>query len=273
MNHIIPAIVGLVAIFWYAAIFSFAPKIGLVKPNYKKTPIMASYGIVSFVYMAAVMIGLAKLHYVEMKMVWTYLVPMGAMWVLGIIDDIWGTRRVGGFKGHFKSLIFERKITTGAIKAIGGGIVGIAAGWWISGGKPIQWVLAAMLIPLASNILNLFDLRPGRAVAVFFLGLGVTCIAVGGHITAPWIVGTVAAVTLMFSVMDSQGRAMMGDSGSNALGTALGLTMVLSTGAIFQACAIVIIVAIHLYSEKHSMSALIESNRVLRFIDRRLGVR
>ncbi|MEN6357920.1 MAG: hypothetical protein ABFD83_12660 [Armatimonadota bacterium] len=273
MNHIIPAILGLFAILWYAAVFSLAPKVGLVKLNYKKTPIMASYGIVSFVYMAAVMIGLAQMHYVHMKSVWTYLAPMGAMWALGIIDDIWGTREVGGFKGHFKRLLFERRLTTGAVKAIGGGIVGIAAGWYISGGAPLKWVLAAILVPLASNILNLFDLRPGRAVAVFFVGLGVICIAVGGHIADPWLVGAVVAVTLMFSVIDSKGKAMMGDSGSNTLGAALGLIMVQSTGPVFQACAIVIIIAIHLYSEKHSMSALIERNSVLRFIDRRLGVR
>jgi UDP-N-acetylmuramyl pentapeptide phosphotransferase/UDP-N-acetylglucosamine-1-phosphate transferase len=175
--------------------------------------------------------------------------------------------------GHFKRLLFERKLTTGAVKAIGGGIVGIAAGWYISAGDPLKWILAAVLIPLASNILNLFDLRPGRAVAVFFIGLGVICIAVSGRIADPWLVGSVAAVTLMFFVMDSKGKAMMGDSGSNTLGAALGLTLVLSTGPIFQLCAIVIIIAVHLYSEKHSLSALIERNGVLRFIDRRLGVR
>jgi UDP-GlcNAc:undecaprenyl-phosphate GlcNAc-1-phosphate transferase len=273
VNHIIPAILGLFAILWYAAIFSLAPKVGLVKLNYKKAPIMTSYGIVSFVYMAAVMLGLAQLHYADMKRVWIYLAPMSAMWALGIIDDIWGTRDVGGFKGHFKRLLFERRLTTGAVKAIGGGMVGIVAGWYLSGGSPLKWILAAMLIPLASNILNLFDLRPGRAVAVFFFGLGVICIAVGSRVSDPWLVGSVAAVTLMFSVMDSSGRAMMGDSGSNTLGAALGLTMVLSTGPVFQILAVVIIIAVHLYSEKRSMSALIERNSMLRFIDRRLGVR
>jgi UDP-GlcNAc:undecaprenyl-phosphate GlcNAc-1-phosphate transferase len=273
MRNVILVVISLVAVLWYAAAFSLAPKIGLVKPNYKKIPIMASYGIVSYIYIAGVMIGLAHMRYVGWRDVLLYVATMGAMWILGIIDDIWGTREVGGFKGHFKKLIFERKLTTGAIKAIGGGIVGITAGYYVSGGEPIRWVLAAMLIPLASNILNLFDLRPGRAVAVFFLGLGVTCIAAGGHIESGWLVVAVAAVTLMFSVMDSQGKAMMGDSGSNALGAALGLTIALNTGIIFQISAIIVIIAVHIYSEKHSMSALIENNAVLRFIDRRLGVR
>ncbi|MCE5200646.1 glycosyltransferase, partial [bacterium] len=65
----------------------------------------------------------------------------------------------------------------------------------------------------------------------------------------------------------------MGDSGSNMLGAALGITMALNTSVVSQVVAIVVILAIHLYSEKHSVSALIERNPVLRFIDRRLGVR
>ncbi|MCE5314831.1 MAG: hypothetical protein ABFD49_05735 [Armatimonadota bacterium] len=261
------------ALIWHILIFRLAPRLGLVKLNFNKTPIMASYGIASFVYMAVAMIILGSFGYANWKQVSLYNATLGAMWMLGIIDDIWGTRKVGGFKGHFRKLLLERKLTTGAAKAIGGGIVGIAAGWIVSDGDVLRWILAAMLIPLASNILNLFDLRPGRAVAVFFLGLGVTCIAVGGHFTAPWLVGIIAAVTLMFSVVDSKGKAMMGDSGSNALGAALGLTMALNTGIVFQAVAIVVIAAVHLYSEKHSVSALIERNPALRAIDRRLGVR
>lgn len=273
MKHIIPAIVGLAAVLWYAAVFSLAPKIGLVKLNYRKIPIMASYGIVSYVYMAGVMIGLAEMKYVGWKNVWLYVATMGAMWIFGIIDDVWGTREVGGFKGHFRKLLFERKLTTGAVKAIGGGIVGVAAGYFISGGSPIRWISAALLIPLASNILNLFDLRPGRAVAVFFFGLVVTYMAVGRHFESGWLVLAITAVTLMFSFIDSQGKAMMGDSGSNTLGAALGITIALNTSFIFQILAILIIITIHLYSEKHSVSSLIESNSVLRFIDRRLGVR
>ncbi|MHB9035920.1 MAG: hypothetical protein ACYC64_04585 [Armatimonadota bacterium] len=261
------------AIFWHVVTFRLAPKLGLVKLNFNKRPIMASYGIVSFVYMATAMIALASLGYADLRMVSLYNATLGAMWMLGIIDDIWGTREVGGFRGHFRKLFFERKLTTGAVKALGGGVVGVCAGWFVSDGEPLRWILAAMLIPLASNILNLFDLRPGRAVAVFFLGLGVTCTAVGEHLTAPWLVGAVAAVALVFSVVDSRGRAMMGDSGSNALGAAMGLTMALSAGPIFQTAAIIVMIAVHVYSEKRSVSALIERNPVLRTIDRRLGVR
>jgi UDP-N-acetylmuramyl pentapeptide phosphotransferase/UDP-N-acetylglucosamine-1-phosphate transferase len=198
---------------------------------------------------------------------------MCAMWILGLIDDLFGSREVGGFRGHFMKLIRERKLTTGALKAIGGGIVGVLAGWVISNGDPARWITAALLIPLAANVLNLVDLRPGRAVAVFLLGLGVTCILARGGLAAPWIVGATAIVAFAWGIVDSRGRAMMGDAGSNSLGAALGLTIALDASLAAQVGAIVLFALVHWYSEKHSISELIERNRVLRAIDSRLGVR
>lgn len=258
---------------FHAVIFRLAPALGLIKPNYRKTPVMASYGIVAFVHIAALSVSLSIVGAAPWRQTLLYLGVMGPMWVLGTADDIFGSREVGGFRGHFKKLLLERQLTTGALKAVGGGVVGVAAGWAVSGGEPLRWFLAAALIPLSANILNLFDLRPGRALAVLFCGLGVTCITVGGRACAPWLVGCIAAVAFGFGMLDSRGKAMMGDSGSNTLGSAMGLTMVLCTGVLFQAAAIAVMVAVHLYSEKHSVSALIERNPVLRMIDRRLGVR
>lgn len=261
------------AVIWHIAIFRLSPKLKLVKLNFNKKPIMASYGIVSFVYIAAAAYALKILGYADAKLTSLYLTVMGAMWVLGILDDVFGSREVGGFKGHFKKLLFERKLTTGAVKAIGGGLVSLYAGWVIGGGDIIRWAIAFMVVALATNTLNLLDLRPGRAVAVFFLGLGVTYIMAHGNISSPWIVGVISIITFAFALIDSRGMAMMGDSGSNAIGAALGLSIALNTGIIAQAAAVAVFAAIHIYSEKHSISALIERNRVLKCIDRRLGVR
>lgn len=270
---LLSALLLLAAIAWHIIIFRLSPQLRLVKLNYNKKPVMASYGIVEFAYIAASIYALTILGYTDLKHAKLYIAVMGAMWALGVIDDLFGSREVGGFKGHFKKLIFERKLTTGAAKAIGGGIVGLIAGWSISGGDIIKWLPAALVIPLCANILNLFDLRPGRAVAVFFLGLGVTYTCVLGSIYDPWIIGVIAVVALVFAVIDSRGKAMMGDSGSNALGAALGLTIALNTSWIFQLAAILLLVGIHYYSEKHSMTEFIAKNRVLSSIDRRLGVR
>ncbi|MGC8834187.1 MAG: hypothetical protein ACP5R4_09045, partial [Armatimonadota bacterium] len=48
--------------------------------------------------------------------------------LLGLVDDIWGDRSAGGFKGHLKSLL-AGKITTGIIKALFGGAAAVGCGF------------------------------------------------------------------------------------------------------------------------------------------------
>lgn len=256
----------------YAIALLIAPRLGLMRENFQGKRIPASYGILAFLQILLVTVGLTLAGKSQWDLVGIWLGTMGAMWALGVLDDVFGSREVGGFKGHFRKLLVERKLTTGAVKAIGGGIVGIIAGWFVSGGEPIRWVAAALVIPLCANLLNLVDLRPGRAVAVFFLGIGVTYSWAATSLPS-WIIGPVVGVALLWGFSDSRGRAMMGDSGSNSFGAALGLAIALGTGVIAQFIVIAAIIAVHLYSEKHSISALIERHPVLRAIDRRLGVR
>lgn len=274
------------AVAWHVLVCKLASRLGLVRPNFKKTPVMASYGLVEFPYIAAAGALLAGYAYVPSRYVIAYVCVMGAMWALGAIDDIWGSREVGGFGGHFRKLLCERKLTTGAVKAIGGGIVSLVAAYLIRPEVPDRFLpccplpipmwarvlMAAATIALATNLLNLFDLRPGRAVAVLFAGLGVTCIVARGRLSAWPLVVAIASIAFIFGIADSRAKAMMGDAGSNSLGAALGLTIVL-TAPCWMLPAIAVMAAVHIYSERHSISALIEGNRVLCAMDRLLGVR
>lgn len=274
MSVIWLAALGAWAAAWHVLWFRAAPRLGLRKANFLGSEIMASYGVVSWGYCTALIAALAVAGRVKPQDALIYISVTAAMCALGLVDDIWGSREVGGFLGHFRKLLFQRTLTTGAVKAIGGGLVGAAAGYAVSDADPVRWLLAALLIPLAANLLNIMDLRPGRAAAVFLAALGVTCIAALGRIQAGPAVAATAVVTLAWAAaVDSRGRAMMGDSGANSLGAALGLTIAINTGPFFQAGAIAIIAAIHAYSEKRSISKLIESNPVLHRIDRLLGVR
>lgn len=257
---------------WHVIVVLLAPRLGLVKPNFRKKPIMASYGLIAFPYIVVASLGLATLGYATWSQVRLYMPVMGAMWILGAIDDIWGSREVGGFKGHFRKLLFERKLTTGAIKAMGGGLVALIAGYCIYPHDIAHMLIAGATIALATNLLNLLDLRPGRAVAVLFAGLGVTYIVKYGRLVAMPLVSAISLIALAFGIADSRGRAMMGDSGSNCLGAALGLTIVLSAPH-WMIPALIVMMAVHVYSEKRSISTLIEGNRLLRAIDRCLGVR
>ena len=73
-----------------------------------------------------------------------------------------GDRR--GFRGHLGALR-HGEVTTGAVKLGGIGTAGIVSAA-LAGGPPADMVINAGLVAGGANLLNLFDLRPGRAVKV-----------------------------------------------------------------------------------------------------------
>ncbi|MDH7601847.1 MAG: hypothetical protein QHI38_06840 [Armatimonadota bacterium] len=265
------------SIFCACVLHAFLPRsahrLRLAKPNFRGDKVFSSYGIVLLADISALTSIGSIFGFIRLDLAYLYLSVMGSMCLLGLADDVFGTREVGGFKGHFRKLILERKPTTGVLKALGGAAVGIAAGARVYSEDPIKWMSCALLVALGANFLNILDLRPGRAAAVFFAGIGVTCCVSFRKLPSPWLIAALVVPTAFWGIVDSRGRAMMGDSGSNSLGAALGLTAALSMGLPAQLAAIVLLVAIHWYSEKHSLTDLIENNRVLRAIDARLGVR
>ena len=120
------------------------------------------------------------------------------------------------------------------------------------------------LVALAANFLNLLDLRPGRAGKAFLLlGLPLHFLAAdpappagaipGGGGYLPW---------------DLRRRAMMGDTGANPLGAALGL---MAAGSLTLGVKAVLLAAFGwpelLLSERISFSELIEGSRILHFLD------
>jgi len=257
---------------WHLLILHLSPTLGLVKPNFKHKTIPASYGIIMLGYMLAGLAFIATMFPLTRILVIPVMFTASSMCILGFVDDVFGSREASGFRGHFRMLLGQGKLTTGAAKAIGGGLVGISAGYFIADGNNIRWILAALLIPLGANTLNLLDLRPGRACG--FLLFALLLVIPFAYGNANWvIVALVAVVTLAFAIPDGLGKAMMGDSGSNQLGAILGVLVASQAHILFQITAVICMVGIQLYSEKHSITALIERNQLLRKIDRILGVR
>src|SRR3954469_25773740 len=101
--------------------------------------------------------------------------------LLGLIDDTLGEHgpegapRTGaprGWRGH-GAAVMRGELSTGALKAAGSlGLALLAMdGLGLSDGR---WLLAAAVLVLATNVFNLLDLRPGRALKAFvILGAGV----------------------------------------------------------------------------------------------------
>lgn len=208
--------------------------------------------------------------------------------LLGFIDDRWGNRSVGGFRGHLRSL-FSGKPTTGALKLVGGGL---AALWCVWPSSPevllhpeiqewLKFPVGAALIALSANTVNLLDLRPGRAYFGFLLLLLPSLVLpslvsnwVGAFQYAPnFGFRTVLVGALIEWPFDARAKGMLGDTGSNFLGALAGIAAVGALPLWGQVVMLSVLLLLNALAERYSITATIEKTPWLRWIDRRLGVR
>lgn len=189
---------------------------------------------------------------------------------LGVWDDRSPAAHTRGFRGHLRAL-FRGRLTTGAAKLLFGGLASLVAGFLVSldnwhGLSSVPVVLLnGLLIALCTNFINLLDLRPGRALKGFFM-LGIIAWWINPG-TALLLIPLFAAA-VVYAPLDLGARAMMGDAGSNVLGAAAGLALALSLGIEAKLAVVFILVAVHIYAEVASLSALIERVPPLRCLDR-----
>ncbi|WP_434099713.1 hypothetical protein [Streptomyces minutiscleroticus] len=144
----------------------------------------------------------------------------------GAYDDVAGAgdaRR--GFRAHLSALR-DGEVTSGAVKLFGISAAGLAAGALLRE-RPLDKVLAGVVIAGTAHFVNLVDVRPGRAAcAVLVLGVpGLPRRGAAGALAAA-AVGAAAAVL----PDDLGGRAMVGDTGAHALGAAPGAAVAAGCG-------------------------------------------
>ena len=193
--------------------------------------------------------------------------------LLGVIDDLLGTPVIAGdlgrkdprgLRGHAKAAL-SGGFSTGAVKAIGSlGLAAFAVGLIVPG--KWEYLLAIALVVVTTNLFNLLDLRPGRALKVFFvLILG---LAIGTWTLSPlWTLGAFVGSLPVLAYYDLGENGMLGDTGSNAIGAIAGIWMVLVLNTTAQAITLAIVFLITLYGEFRSISELIDRTPMLRFID------
>jgi UDP-GlcNAc:undecaprenyl-phosphate GlcNAc-1-phosphate transferase len=196
----------------------------------------------------------------------------------GGYDDLVGSGDRRGFRGHLGALR-QGEVTTGAVKLGGIGATGILSAA-VAGGPPADVVINAGLIAGGANLLNLFDLRPGRAIKVA-IAAG-TLIAASGESsttaaraaqagTAPppraaLALAAPAGAALALLPEDLGERAMLGDCGANALGAMLGA----SAAGLPRPARLTLLAGIAgltAVSEKVSFTKVIERTPALRWLD------
>jgi len=186
---------------------------------------------------------------------------------LGLIDDLSAGAQAKGLKGHLKALAhFE--ITGGIVKMAGGLALGFAAAAALDS-RLAPAIVDGLLIAGIANLLNLLDLRPGRACKVFLIiwgplaGLGVAGRGSGYVPVSSALTGAVLA----WVPGDLAEAAMLGDSGSNTLGAVVGVGFVLVLGLPARAAVLAIVLALTIVSEKLSFSTAIDRIAPLRWLD------
>jgi hypothetical protein len=178
---------------------------------------------------------------------------------VGCYDDVVGSRvdqrSSKGLRGH-ASALREGRVTAGAVKVLGIGATGLLAAR-LSGRRGADVLLDGALVAGGANLLNLFDVRPGRALKV---GL-----AVAVAVDEP---GPAAAAAVLLPG-DLAERAMLGDAGANGLGAVLGLALARRLpGRRERAAVLGAVVAMTAASEAVSYSRVIDAVPPLRALDR-----
>ncbi|MEU2612386.1 hypothetical protein ABZ570_12505 [Micromonospora sp. NPDC007271] len=200
---------------------------------------------------------------------------------VGLYDDIVGARpeqkTAKGFAGHLAALR-EGRVTAGLVKIVGVGAAGLGAAALLACdrrvaahprrqragtlGRGLDVLLGAGVVAGTANLVNLLDLRPGRALkAGMLLGAPLSTGACGG--IAAGAVG--AAAGLVREDLDE--RVMLGDSGANALGALLGVSLAARTGPLGRAGVLAALAALTAASEKVSFTQVIQRTPGLRELD------
>lgn len=186
----------------------------------------------------------------------------------GGLDDLLGVTETKGLGGHLKALA-AGEVTTGAVKIAAIGAAGLLAAALESRGRshPLRVAVDGALIAGSANLINLFDLRPGRALKVALIGASTMASATRNDAQPPLETGAVFGTAVGLLADDLDERAMLGDTGANALGAALAAEAVRRWTPRARLVGLVGVVAATLASERVSFTRVIADTPALNALD------
>ncbi len=195
----------------------------------------------------------------------------------GLVDDLGEdtTTRRKGLRGHLGALA-HGELTTGGLKVLGIGVGALVAAAVAtplhrpdgSRRSSVGWLAdvaaSGALVASSANLLNLLDLRPGRALkAATLVGAPLALAPGAGSGVGAAVLGVVGAAM----DQDLAEADMLGDGGANALGASLGTALVLGAPRPVRLAALAVVLGLTAASEKVSFTQVIERTPVLREVD------
>jgi UDP-GlcNAc:undecaprenyl-phosphate/decaprenyl-phosphate GlcNAc-1-phosphate transferase len=195
----------------------------------------------------------------------------GGAAAFGVLDDLKGSGKRRGLRGHLGALR-QGEVTTGAVKLVGIGVTGTVTALLMrrDGRGPVDCAINAGLIAGGANLLNLFDLRPGRAIKVMLLSaglIGAGGLGAGRGARAAAAVAAPVGAALALLPADLRERAMLGDAGANALGAMLGVAAATALPRPARIGLLAGIITLTGLSEKVSFTRVIARTPALNWLD------
>jgi UDP-N-acetylmuramyl pentapeptide phosphotransferase/UDP-N-acetylglucosamine-1-phosphate transferase len=248
----------------------------LLSRNYRGATVIGRGGVTLAASLAAaVVVAVALRPSLKFNALELYCagVSIGIFGLLGWLDDARGTPDVRGMQGHLALLVKYRRVSTGLVKAGVGAAVGLWAGYLL-GASGWAVLPAGAVVALSANAVNALDARPGRAGKGFVVAaIGLLAASLVMPFSGPSIaLAALLGGVLVFAPADLSERAMLGDTGANPLGCALGLAVVGLTGWPAWVGLSLLLLAFCLAADHWSLTRTIESSPVLRRLDE-LGLR
>ncbi|MBO8137790.1 MAG: hypothetical protein H0Z40_06610 [Desulfotomaculum sp.] len=244
-----------------------------VRPNYKGNLIPVGVGFI-FLLTSLVVLTVDYLLFPGLlgDNSTIFVLGLAVITFLGFIDDTLGSRQATGLKGHFKALL-KGNLTTGGLKALGGGLLALLitasefTHYQLTVNVITNIVVNTLVIALSINAINLLDLRPGRAGKGFLI-LAVVILTVSWGSESLLPLALVSGSLLAYLPWDLKARAMMGDTGSNALGLVIGFSAAWSFDELPKLVFLIMLILFHLFTEKYSLTEIIAGNKILNYLDK-----
>ncbi|MEC9488021.1 MAG: hypothetical protein UMV23_00825 [Halanaerobium sp.] len=185
----------------------------------------------------------------------------------GLIDDYFGKGtdpvQARGFAGHLGELLQNGRVTSGLLKLL---LISLL-GFYLALQQAVSFqdfLSSLLLVPLAANTVNLFDLRPLRAIKAFAL----FSLPLAGGLEVFWQAYLpIPAVLLPYIPIEAREEGMLGDTGANLLGGLLGYFYLSLASWPVKASLSLLLLLINLSAERISFSCLICENPLLNYLD------